>query len=548
MDASTNGSNLVGREACPGCGSRDNLARYSDGHAFCFSVGCGRFEPGDGEEDYQPEARTRVSADLIEANPRELRKRHLSEETCKLFGYGIGSFKGSKVQAATYRDQEGRPVAQKIRFPDKEEGMPWVGSPKGVQLFGQHLWSEGGRKIVITEGEIDAMSLSQVQGNKWPTVSLINGAGGAKRDLAANLQYLSSFEEIILMFDMDEPGQAAVQEAAKVLPMGKVKIASLPLKDASDCLVAGKTEELTRAIWNAKSWSPDGIVSVSDIREEAAKPIEMGLPWVFPSLTEITYGRRHKEIYAIGAGTGVGKTDFLTEQISFDVTELRQSVGVIMLEQKPTETLKRLAGKIMNRRFHVPDGGWTQEELTEGIDRLDGWVHFYDSFGETEWDVVENQVRYMATSLGHRLVYIDHLTAMADTANERESLEHIMKEMASLANELDIVIHFVSHLSTPEGKPHEEGGRVTIRHFKGSRAIGFWSYYMFGLERDQQADDEEQRSTTTFRVLKDRYTGQSTGKTIRLGYDPETGRMFEKGPEEEPDEFEDETGDDDIPF
>ena len=52
---------------------------------------------------------------------------------------------------------------------------------------------------------------------------------------------------------------------------------------------------------------------------------------------------------------------------------------------------------------------------------------------------------------------------------------------------------------------------------------------MFGLERNQQAEDEEERQTTIFRILKDRYTGQATGHVILLGYDPETGLLYEKG-------------------
>jgi twinkle protein len=150
---------------------------------------------------------------------------------------------------------------------------------------------------------------------------------------------------------------------------------------------------------------------------------------------------------------------------------------------------------------------------------------------------------------GVRLFYVDHLTAMADTSNEKESLEQIMKEMAGLAQELNVAIHFISHLTTPEGKPHEEGGRVTIRHFKGSRSIGFWSFYMFGMERDQQAEDPIEASTTTFRILKDRYTGQATGKTIPLGYDFETGMLYEKGggPKQEDYGFGDESTNDDCP-
>ena len=36
-------NHFVSKEPCPECGSRDNLARYSDGHAYCF--GCGHREP-----------------------------------------------------------------------------------------------------------------------------------------------------------------------------------------------------------------------------------------------------------------------------------------------------------------------------------------------------------------------------------------------------------------------------------------------------------------------------------------------------------------------
>ncbi|MDQ0392637.1 hypothetical protein [Labrys monachus] len=58
-------------------------------------------------------------------------------------------------------------------------------------------------------------------------------------------------------------------------------------------------------------------------------------------------------------------------------------------------------------------------------------------------------------------------------------------------------------------------------------AIGFWCHYMFGLERDQQHEDERWRSITVFRVLKDRYTGRATGEVIYLGYDRDTGTLFE---------------------
>ncbi len=42
-------ADFIQHESCPSCKSSDNLARYSDGSAFCFGQGCGHYEKGSGE-------------------------------------------------------------------------------------------------------------------------------------------------------------------------------------------------------------------------------------------------------------------------------------------------------------------------------------------------------------------------------------------------------------------------------------------------------------------------------------------------------------------
>ncbi len=66
-----------------------------------------------------------------------------------------------------------------------------------------------------------------------------------------------------------------------------------------------------------------------------------------------------------------------------------------------------------------------------------------------------------------------------------------------------------------------------VRHFKGSRSIGFWCYQILGLERDQQADDPVERQTTAVRVLKERLTGRGVGEVSYTLYDRETGMLKE---------------------
>jgi len=372
-----------------------------------------------------------------------------------------------------------------------------------------------------------------VQDNKYPVVSIPNGASGASKILTKYLDYLENFEEIILFFDNDEAGRKAVDECAKFLPPTKLRIASMgEYKDANEALLDNNKRAIIHAIWNPDHYKPDGLLTIDDIYDDVVKPVEQGLPWFIPRLTELTYGRRLGELHFLGAGTGVGKTDFITQSVSYDINELNQKVGVFFLEQAPIETYKRIAGKHCKKFFHHPDlPEETQDELKAELSS-EGYKNLtvYDSFGVTDWDSIKSKIVYLV-STGVQIFYIDHLTALAtgsDEKDEKTELERITAEMSSLCKKYNIYILVISHLATPQNGSHEEGARVQIRQFKGSRAIGFWAFFMFGLERNQQAYDEEERHTTTFRVLKDRFTGQATGSTIPLGYDSGTGVIYDK--------------------
>ena len=524
-------SPMTGREPCPACGSSNNLARYASGRAYCFGAACDHMEWPDSDVP-APTRKPRMAIDMIDGEVRALRNRGITEATAKHFGYKVGSYRGQPVHICPLHDLDGKLVAQQLRTQDKE--FPILGDFSKMPMFGSKIWNQG-KKLVITEGALDAMALSQVQDNKYPVISLPNGAGGAAKCIAANLPYLNKFQEIILMFDADSAGEKAASECAPLFQAGKCSIGHIVgFKDANEALLNGGARQLLEAVWNAKVYRPDGIVSLSDIREELDAPVEWGLPWYLEKLNKATYGRRKGELYAVGAGTGVGKTDFLTQQIVHDMYELEQNVGVFFLEQKPKETAVLLAGKRAGKMFHVPDGAWTAEERKIALDEITAHdrIRLYDSFGVCEWDTVKANIEYMHHADGIEIFYIDHLTALAtgQGTDERVELERITAAIAMLAKRLNVIITMVSHLATPEGKPHEEGGRVTIRHFKGSRAIGFWCHFMFGLERNQQAEDLVERQTTTFRILKDRYTGQSTGMTIPLNYNHETGKLFQANP------------------
>ena len=372
------------------------------------------------------------------------------------------------------------------------------------------------------------MSVSEMQNNKWPVVSIPNGADGAERSCKAALEWLESFDEVVICFDADAPGQKASTQVAQLLSPGKARIATLPLKDANAMLQEGRGKDLLDCLWQARIYRPDGIVAFGELHERITREPELGLSYPWQTLTDLTYGIRLDELVAVGSGTGQGKSEFMKQIAWHLLVEHKQTVGLLFLEEAIDHTAKGIMSKQAGKLFHIPDEKWTREEFEQAYaeiaktDRL----HLYDHFGANDWDTIRAKIKFMATGLGCKYIFLDHITLLVsgDRDNdERKQLDWIMTDLASLCRECHCNIHFVSHLTTPEGTSHEEGGRVTLRQFRGSRAIGQLTSFAIGLERDQQKPG----SPTTARVLKDRYTGRATGKTFGLRYDSDTGLLLE---------------------
>ena len=525
---------LLRKEACP-CGtSSDGFAVYSDGHGFCFVCDKRVSDAANPDDEGRPSASAPgKTRGLLTVEPQALGKRRLTEETCRKWRYGVGTFNGKNTQVAQYLNEEGtRVVAQKIRLPSKD--FPWIGETDAAPgLYGIWLWKGGGKKVVITEGEIDAMTVSQLQDHKWPVVSVRGGAKGAKRDIKKHLDWLNSFEQVILMFDNDDVGQEAVEECVHLFPPGKVAVARLPLKDASDMLQAGRGREVIEAMWNAKPWRPDGIVNAADLWDVFMKEDAPGFPYPWEGLNEPTMGLRRRELVTITAGSGIGKST-LCREVAHHLIKNQEKVGYIALEESNRKTLQELVGLELNRRLlGVPKEGPEAipmedlkaafEEVTKG-DRL----FLYDHFGSLSSDRLLNHIRYLAVSMGVSWVILDHLSIVVSgddaLGDERRGIDLAMTKLRSLVEETGIGMILVSHLKRPEGKGHEEGAATSLAQLRGSAAIAQLSDMVIGAERNQQ--DPNNKNQMGLRVLKNRYTGQ-TGVAGVLEYNLHTGRLTE---------------------
>lgn len=525
---------LLDKGPCDKCGSSDARAVYSDGHSFCFACPPDEaWSPGDGDFEGSPRAPRKAGADTIsmgsvQGEYRALPARGITVDVCKQYGYWCGVIGGNLKQVANYIDEDGSLVAQKVRDRNKEFFI--AGKMPKTALFGRHLWNSG-KKIVVTEGEIDCLTVAQIQNGKYPVVSIPRGAEDAKKTCAANYAYFDQFEEIILMFDMDEPGRRASQEAAEVLPAGKVRIAVLPLKDPNECLMNGQSKAILDQVWNAQKYVPDGVVSAKSLKERIkSKKVVASMPLVAPyELRRMTKDIREGEVVLVTSGSGSGKSTFVRQNVYNLFHDHGIPCGVAMLEEAVEETVQDIVGLHLGSRVRQNPDETSEEAFDAAFDEIfeSDLLHLYDAFAESAEDRLLARLAYMAEVEGCKAIVLDHVSivvsAMDGENDERKMIDRLMTKLKTFAKTKGVVVFVICHLKNPDkGKPHEEGRPVTATDLRGSGGLRQLSDTIIAVERNQQGANP---NLILFRLLKCRFTGE-TGVAGYMEYCKKTGRLI----------------------
>ena len=456
-------SEFLRHEPCMTCGSSDGVAVYSDLHTFCFV--CHAWTPP--ITDDQSQSTFMHPPSTYKGQAVSLRNRGISEKTCEKYKI----YRDGNILRFHYHNSDGQVIGAKTRTADKN--FSYEGQTDG-SFFGQHLWPNAGKRIVITEGELDAASCHEIAPT-WPVVSLPNGAAAAKKSIQKNLQFLQGYEEIVLFFDNDEAGIKAAKEAANVLPPGKVSIARLDAhKDASEALQANDRQTLTRAFWDAKPYSPDGIVDAKTLLTEITKPATPNdLDYPFQGLQSKLHGIRYGELVTITAGSGIGKSSFCRE-LATSLLQTGERVGYLALEESNRRTALGLMSAALGKSLHL--GEHEAKELIDAYDAtIANWnLYLFDGFGSYDPDVIYNRIEYLASGLDCKVIFLDHLSILLSglDGDERRMIDTTMTKLRSLVERTGVSLFLVSHLRrTTQDKNHEEGARVTLGQLRGSAAI-----------------------------------------------------------------------------
>lgn len=535
---------MVSRGPCPQCDSSRRFLTYADGHSHCHA--CGHHVPASGGEGRPAVKAERVTVPSEDEVPvakshegKGLEKRKLHSSTLQKYGYYLGGRKGKIAHVSRYYSDASTVAWQKVRYEDKTfetiKITPEAPSIVECWLFGRQVYGDRfDRRVIVTTGEIDAMSIAQVLDFRVAVVSVNAGDQSAAKNLKANYLWLDRFQEIVLWFDDDESGNAAVEECAKLFKVGKVRIAKARgFKDASEALQANKPGDIEAAIYGATMWKPKGIVNARDNSSDVTKPKDDDTSgwryhWPWPEMDEMLGPILPGQVCYHVAGTGIGKSTGVAE-IAYSLQKQGATVAWMGFEDTRRDTKLRLMSIHVSDRLDIEPR--SDEEMIAIHDDLFGPGNVWLFDPETaEWnvDAILSYVRFCAKALDCQVIFLDPLSFIAagmptNGENAVLILDRISRDLAALAKELGVHLQITHHLRRAEGTGHEEGAETSLNEVRGSGGIAMFASTVVGHERNQQAEGD-QALITQLRILKNRPRSR-TGVCVVLKYDLTTGRL-----------------------
>ncbi|WP_375638491.1 toprim domain-containing protein [Bartonella sp. AA16NXGY] len=391
------------------------------------------------------------------------------------------------------------------------------------------IFSSTNRTIVITEGEIDALSLAAYG---YPAVSVPFGGGsGGKHNWIENeFDHLESFETIFLATDMDPPGEEAAREIASRLGRHRCYRVRLPRKDANDCLTAGIDKATIKAAFSsAQSFAPEGLRRASDYKDQV-----IGLFWPepekhlgytvpYPKLKDKLHFRP-AELTLWSGASGAGKSQLLSDCIPHWIAQ-KSRLCLASLEMKGEQSLRRLTKQT----------GGLEQPTKETIERilhfLDDGLILYEHVGKSSVDTLLDVFDYCRARYGCDQFIIDSLMRLGIASDDYARQEQAVYKMVDWAVLNNVHIHLVAHAR----KGGLDKDIPSTEDIKGASEIGANAFNIITIWRNRSLEDKifaaslaqekadlAKRPGVIMNIAKQR-SGDFEGK-IGLWFDPQTYR------------------------
>lgn len=396
-------------------------------------------------------------------------------------------------------------------------------------LFGWQAIGEAARDLIITEGEIDALSWHSY-GLAAVSVPFGGGKGGKQNWIESDYERLERFERIYLSMDMDETGEEAAQEIANRLGMHRCYRVVLPMKDANACLAGGiSLEVMAQALKDAKEFKPEELNRPSAYTEEVIElfypkeGVKLGYTIPYERLSREDIYFRDAEVTLWSGASGHGKSQVLSDCIPHWMQEGGRPC-LASLEMAPRQSLKRLVKQTGN--VDRP----TDEYLRACMSFLDSGLLIYNKVGKASVSHMLEIFDYARSRYGCDIFIVDSLMRLGIASDDYIGQEQAVYQMVDWVISRNVHIHLVAHAR----KSGKDGGPAGTEDVKGASEIGSNAFNIITIWRNREHEEKlaaaeehekadlEQKPSVILNVAKNR-NGDFEGK-VGLWFDKETYR------------------------
>lgn len=404
----------------------------------------------------------------------------------------------------------------------------WASADAKPRLFGWQAIDRDTRHLVITEGEIDALT---VAGWGFPALSVPSGAKNMDW-IEHDFDALTRFDRIYVATDADDAGHACAEAIAERLGRERCFRVVLPgYKDANEAECSGKFcgEDFMRLIDTAQTLDPAELRNAAELGDALwlelnPTPDMLGseLPW---GVDRIPWRARPGEVTIWTGWSGHGKSHVLNQVVLHDYARFGSRVLMASFEMPAAKTVTTLATMALGRRPA------TRQHVDGAVAWLGGGFWFYDVVGVKPWREFLPTFAYAVRRYGIRRIVIDSLLRAGIGEDDYDAQKDFVSALVAFASKHQTHIHLVAH-SRKRDDETTPPGKLDIR---GAAAITDLAHNGFTFWRNkakEQAATEARAAspngTVSADILgapsaklicwKNRETGEEP--TVLLNYDP----------------------------
>jgi twinkle protein len=388
-----------------------------------------------------------------------LKSRGLTEETIK------------KYKIAQCVVWDGKQEADGMAFPyirdgeclfiksigiDRPNGKKVINASKDSEpcLFGWHMMAEDSKTLIITEGEIDCMSLNQIGLDCVLSVPFGGGSGNKQQWIDYEYHRLDRFEDIYICMDNDDAGKKGAEEIAQRLGIERCFLVKLPYKDANECIKNGMTgQDFLDAFSKCETFDPDELKNSYEFMESVwdlhTSPEQYLFTSPFPEFNDFFKFREH-ELTIINAQNGHGKSQLANGLMLEAITQGVDCFAASM-EFIPKVFLRRLYTSIMCT------SAWKRDEFEAASNWINERLWMYNVTGTAKTKKLLETIRYAAKRYGVKLFLIDSLMKCGIGEDDYNGQKAFLEDLADLKNELPIHILLITHSKKIENEDRPTG-------------------------------------------------------------------------------------------